>query len=195
MARVVGSRDAPSPGHRRRPRGSAREQRECLRRAATCASARRRTSSRPTRSRRSRRSTSSRRRRRVRPADRAQGRATRAPTTPHRARQGRRHLGGRQDDHLPPGTRHPLVGRQAVHERRRALDVQRRAAEQDEPAPRHDRGGQVGLGDRTRRRSSCTSRRATPSSWRSSRCRSCPSTSGRSTRSRSSTRSTGRSRR
>ena len=55
---------------------------------------------------------------------------------PHRARQGRRRLARRQDDHVPPAHGHPLVGRQAVHERRRALDVQRRAAEQDEPAAR-----------------------------------------------------------
>ncbi len=55
-------------------------------------------------------------------------------------------VGRRQDDHVPPQVGHPLVGRAAVHERRRALDVQRRARQQDEPVPRHDRGGQVGLG-------------------------------------------------
>ena len=42
-----------------------------------------------------------------------------------RAGEGRRRLAGRQDDHVPPPHRHPLVGRQAVHERGRALDVQR----------------------------------------------------------------------
>ena len=101
---------------------------------------------------------------------------------------------GRQDDHVPPAQGHPLVGRQAVHERRRALDVQRGAEEQDEPAARG-----VPASSRSRRptrtRSCCTSRRATRSSSRSSRCRSCRRTSGRRSRSPSSTRSTGRSRR
>ena len=41
--------------------------------------------------------------------------------------QERRDLAGRQDDHVPPAHGRALVGRRAVHERRPAVDVQRRA--------------------------------------------------------------------
>ena len=135
---MVGSRDAPALAIAAALVAAARRRcRRRRRRAATCASARRRTSSRPTRFKSVE-------------AINVESQATSyydqliglqaerpdASPTAHGAREGRRRLARRQDDHVPPAHGHPLVGRQAVHERRRAVDVQRRAAEQDEPAAR-----------------------------------------------------------
>ena len=181
---MVGSRDAPSPGHRRRPRRTARRHRERRRRERR--SARRLAAglrvAQPVQVGRGdqRRDAGDDH---VRPADRAASRATRRSTTAPRARHGRRRLARRQDDHVPPALRHPLVGR---HSRSRAPTRCGRSTPCCRTRPtsctaRSRRSSRSRR--RIRTRSSCTSRRATRSSSTSSRSRSCRRTSGRSTRS------------
>ena len=104
---------------------------------------------------------------------RAQGLES-GPRLQQGARVERRRVEGRQDDHVPPALGDHLVGRRPLHERRRALDVQRDVAQQDQPAAHDDLGREVRLRARCQGPSCCISRRATPSSSRSSRCRCCP---------------------
>ena len=141
---------------------------------------------------RSRRSTSSRRRRCI--YDQLIGAQAERPEhrlQPHGAGDGRRRLGRRQDDHVPPAhgihwsDGKPFTSADALWTFNAVLKNKTNQLHGTIEAR------QVGRRRPTRTRSSCTSRRATRSSSRSSRSRSCPSTSGRRTRSRSSTRSTG----